>query len=74
MGVEDGQGGQWTPTGEPKGAPEGPQRPNWQPQEAQMVGQRAEMVGQGAQMVGKGVQRGPQREPEDHKKGAKNHI
>ena len=67
MGVEEGQGGQWPPRGEPKGAPEGPQKPNWESQGVQMVGQ-------GVQMVGQGAQKGSQREPQDDKKGAKKHI
>ena len=60
MGVEEGQDGQWTRRGEPKAAREG--------------AQGVQMVGQGAQMVGQGVQRGPQREPQDHKKEVKKHI
>ena len=67
MGVEEGQGGQWTPRGEPKDAPEGPQRPNWE-------SQGVPMVGQGVQMVCQGAQKGSQREPQDDKKGAKKHI
>ena len=81
MGVEEGQGGQWTPRAEPKGTPEGPQRPNWESQGVQMVGQEDQMVGQGAQMVsqgsqmvGQGAQKGRQREPQDGKNGAKSHI
>ena len=74
MGVEKGQGGQWTPRGGLKGAQEGSQRPNWEPQGAQMVGQGAQMVGPGSQMVGQGAQKGRQREPQDGKNGAKSHI
>ena len=45
MGVEEGQDGQWTPRGQPKAVPGGPQG-------VHMVGQGAQMVGQGAQMIG----------------------
>ena len=64
MGVEKGQGGQWTPRGAPKVAQEGSQRPNWEPQGAQMVGQ-------GIQMVGQGSLRGPTGNPREPKWWAK---
>ena len=67
MGVEEGQDGQWTPRGQPKAVPEGPQG-------VQMVSQGAQMVGQGSQMVGQGAQKDRQREAQYDKKGAKKHI
>ena len=66
-GRRGGSGRPMNPRGEPKGAPEGPQKPNWESQEVQMVGQ-------GVQMVGQGAQKGSQKEPQDDKKGAKKHI
>ena len=66
-GRRGGSGRPMDPRGEPKGAPEGPQKPNWESQGVQMVGQ-------GVQMVGQGAQKGSQKEPQDDKKGAKKHI
>ena len=66
-GRRGGSGRPMDPRGEPKGAPEGPQKPNWKSQGVQIVGQ-------GVQMVGQGAQKGSQKEPQDDKKGAKKHI
>ena len=66
-GRRGGSGRPMNPRGEPKGAPEGPQKPNWESQGVQMVGQ-------GVQMVGQGAQKGSQKEPQDDKKEAKKHT
>ena len=66
-GRRGGSGRPMDPRGKAKGAPEGPQKPNWESQGVQMVGQ-------GVQMVGQGAQKGSQRESQEDKKEAKKHI
>ena len=74
MGVEEGQGGQWTPRGEPKGAPEGPRRPNWEPQGPKWWAKGSKWWAKEPKRVPKGSHKTTKRKPKGTYERKREHL